>query len=161
MKRMLFFLMLLLLLMLSVGETRAASDADKVETKISSAQELFKKGAFGDGNRAVLDAVVLSLPGSGLPGDVTDKIVKARTNFETDRPGDVGVRLLREAYSRLDPKGANEMERPGKPGVIAAIAKSVDKKLELARVEARKGNDRKVVELLLECLLVINPLQRN
>jgi hypothetical protein len=152
MRKILLILMLLFLIILvpASAETFPETKAREINTKITAGLEHFKNNRFESGFQTMLDAILLTMPYSNLPKDIENKILNAKIHFSDGVPKPEGIKLIREALLLVKPT-------PGKLDPTLSIAGNFKKKVGLAQAQLIKGNADKVVELLMEAILVTWP----
>jgi hypothetical protein len=132
--------------------------AKAVETTISSALDHLKNNETWEGIQLILDALLLTAPHSNFPKEVETNISQAREHLTNGFPNAEAHRLIRKTYGRIEAgfdKSAPGKHKQVEPSNIPPIAEMIKNKMLTAQEEIKKGNADKVVELLLECLLVI------
>lgn len=152
MRKVLLILMLLFLIILvpAGAKTFPESKAKEINTKITTALEHIKNDEVASGFQIMLDAVLLTMPYTNLPKGIEHKILNAKIHFTGRVPKPEGGKLIHEALLLIKPT-------PGKLDPTLSIAENFKKKVGLAQAQLIKGNADKVVELLIEAILVTVP----
>ena len=152
MRKILLILMLLFLIILvpAGAKTFPDSKAREINTRITTALEYFKNNEMDSGFQTMLDAILLTMPYTDLPKGVENKILNAKSHFTDGVPKPEGLKLIREALLLVKPTS-------DKLDPTLSIAENFKRKVGLAQAQLIKGNADKVVELLIEAILVTVP----
>ncbi len=154
MRKVLLILFLLFLLALApVGAANfPEANAKQVAVKITNAENHFKNNRIGSGFQSIMDALLLTVSHSDLPGEVKSKVLEARAHFKDGVPNSQWYRLIHEALLLIKPA-------PEKRDPSLSIAGNLKKKLAAAgeQLTEKERNGGKVVEILLEAILVTSP----
>jgi hypothetical protein len=143
-------LLFLIILVPAGAQTFPESKAKEINTKITTALEHFKNDEVASGFQTMLDAVLLTMPYTNLSKGVESKILNAKIHFTERVPKPEGFKLIREALLLIKPTS-------DKLDPTLSIAENFKRKVGLAQVQLIKGNADKVVELLIEAILVTVP----
>lgn len=147
--------LIVILIILSACQKKPFPKINEVESKISSAIDQFKKSNIEEGINSVMDAIILTAPHAELPAKVETKIIKAKEHFKsTDILNEKGFKLVWEAFQLIKPGFDRSDDQSG----TSPVAQIFRNKLFEAQDELKKGNTPKVVELLLESILLLRPL---
>lgn len=152
MRKILLILMLLFLIILAPAgaETFPESKAKEINNQINAALDHFKNSRIESGFQNMLDAILLTMPYTNLPKGIENKILNAKSHFTDAVPKPEGYKLIREALLLVKPTS-------DKMDPTLSIAENLKKKIGLAQAQLVKGNADKVVELLIEAILVTVP----
>lgn len=154
MKKAILLLLVLVFVLFTTCQAKYFKQAKQVEKHIDTAIAQFQAGAVHEGTISTMDALLITVPYSNYTGEMETKLKKAADLFKLKPLNPQAMQLLRETY-----RGIKSPTPPAKAGKskIAPLAEILKTKLEIAKTMAREGNTNKVVESILEGLLVLAP----
>ena len=160
-KKLIIIIVLLILILSFFFSCRKEPfpQAKEVKDMILLAMDQIQDGEVEEGFDLILEAIILTSPHTNLPQEVESKVSEARRVLNT--AGIQNKRFIQaiwEAYQTVnhDFKGFDETSQPS--GTAAIVEVFVNKMMS-ALDQLKEGHPDKVVEKLLEGMIITSPRQ--
>lgn len=158
MKKAILLLLILVFVLFTTCQAKHFKQGQQVEKYIDTAIAQFQAGIVQKATLSTMDALLITVPYSNYSGEMESKLKHAADLLKINPINNQAMQLIRETYLgiKLPTPPAVAGKSHNNPG-IAPLAEILKTKLETARSMAREGNTNKVVESLLEGLLLLAP----